>query len=120
MELRILAVDDEPSVRKLYDRLFSGGPYTLTLAESVAQATKLMETSNYDLLISDLMLPDGNGLELVRRFRESGPGRSIIVSGAMPEEVLARVGKKEGVLRTFPKPFELDELMKLVSNCVGI
>ena len=120
MELRILAADDERSMLALYGRMFPPGRYNLSLAGSVADALKLMESGTYDLLISDLLFPDGTGLELVRRFREQGAGRSILVTGAMPEEVLSSLVKKEGLLRAFGKPFDLGGLIRVVERLAAV
>ena len=116
MELRILAADDEKSMRALYSRMFPAGRYKLSLAGSVSDALKLMESGTYDLLISDFLFPDGTGLELVRRFREQGAGRSILVTGSMPEEVLTQLTKKEDLLRAFGKPFDLGGLIQVVER----
>ncbi len=120
MELRILAVEDEKALRTFYSRLFPAGRYSLTLAENVAEATKLMDSGVYDLLISDLLLPDGTGLELIRRFREQGSGRSILITGSMPPDALAELGKKEGLLRAYGKPFDLGDLLRVVETLAAV
>ena len=116
MELRILAADDEKNMRDLYSRIFSSGRYELTLAESVAEATGLMSSGAYDLLISDLVLPDGDGLELVRRFREQGRGRVILITASMEDEDLAKLGEREGVLKAYGKPFSVRDLLQVVDG----
>lgn len=119
MELRILAVDDEQAMLSLYSGLFRPGRYRLTLARSVEEGLNLLESGTYDPLISDPLLPDGTGLELTRRFRELGAGRSILISGALPADVLSRIEKKEGLLRAFASPFDIAGLTKVVEGFAG-
>ncbi len=119
MELRILAADDEKSMLALYGRMFPPGRYNLTLASSVKDALRLMESGMYDLLISDLLFPDGTGLELIRRFREQGTGRSILVTGSMPPETLSQLARKEGIIKAFGKPFDLGGLARVVQSLAG-
>ncbi len=120
MEFRILAVDDERSMLALYSRMFPAGRYKLSLAGSVADALKLMESGTYDLLISDLLFSDGTGLELIRRFREQGAGRSILVTGSMPEEALTLLAKKEDLVRVFGRPFDLGGLLQVVERFAAV
>ncbi len=119
MEIRILAADDEKNMLALYGKIFSGERYSVSFAETVTEALKLLDSGTYDLLISDLMFPDGSGLELVRRFRDAGPDRSILISGSLPPDALALIEKKEGLVRSFTKPFDCDNLRKLVDNYFG-
>jgi len=116
MAIRILAADDEKTIRTLYGKIFPAERYSVTFAESVAEAHKLLDSGTYDLLISDLLFPDGTGLELIRRFREEGPDRSILITGALSEEALSLLEKKEGLIKSFCKPFSIGELLKLVDN----
>jgi len=67
----ILIADDDPAMRRLYTRIFSETNYSITIATSVAEARGFIETNHYDLLVTDLMFPDGLGTELVKLLKRS-------------------------------------------------
>lgn len=117
MKLRILAADDEELMRNLYRRLFCAEKYDLTLAATVREGLEFLNSMPYDMLISDLNFPDGTGLELVRWFSASGPGRSVLVTGALSGAELKKVKDEHGLIGCFPKPFETDNLLRLVEKC---
>ena len=119
MEIRILAADDEKATLALYRVIFAAKRYRLTFARNVSEALKLLESGTYDLLISDLFFADGTGLELARRFRETGPDRSILITDSLPPDARALLEKKEGFIKSFGKSFEHGDLLKLVDNFFG-
>src|SRR3954467_6379014 len=114
---RLLLVEDDPVVRAfLADNLTADG-YDVLLAETVADALRLLEYKRPDLAVVDLMLPDGSGLELIRRVREADGVASrldptlplVIVSGRAGE--LDRVrGFERGADDYVTKPFAYGEL----------
>ena len=113
----ILLVEDDPATRTfLADNLTADG-YELLVAETCAEATRLLETSFPDLAVLDLNLPDGSGYDLVRRVREADGVASridpttplVILSGQATE--LDRVrGFERGADDFVAKPFSYGEL----------
>jgi DNA-binding response OmpR family regulator len=114
---RLLLLEDDPVVRAfLADNLTADG-YDVLVAETVAEALRLLEYKRPDLAVVDLMLPDGSGLELIRRVREADGVASrldptlplLIVSGRAGE--LDRVrGFERGADDFVAKPFSYGEL----------
>lgn len=114
MSANILVADDDKVMLGVYARIFSGTDHSLSLASSFAEAAGLVAANDYDLLITDQLLCDGLGTELIRLFREKRPGaKSILVSGSM-------AGMDPGQLPEvcFKKPFNLDEFMAAVANAL--
>jgi len=64
----ILIADYDPAILKLYTRIFATTGYSSTMAASISEARGFLETNHYDLLVTDLMFPDGLGTELVELF----------------------------------------------------
>src|SRR3954464_13052619 len=114
---RLLLLEDDPVVRAfLADNLTADG-YDVLVAETGAHALRLLEYKRPDLAVVDLMLPDGSGLELIRRVREADGVASrldptlplVIVSGRAGE--LDRVrGFERGADDFVAKPFSYGEL----------
>ncbi len=90
--LRILLVEDEPATMRIMARLLKRLGHTVTAAGSIAAALSLIETEDFDLIISDIGLPDGTGLDLMRRVTK--------LHGAVPAIALTGYGMEEDILRS--------------------
>jgi len=113
----ILVADDDRSMLDLYSRLFDHHGYDYALAESIAEAAALLGERDFDLLVTDLMFPDGFGTELVKRFAEKyGGQQSILVTGCPPApEALAAWP----VSVCLPKPVDTGKLMHAVRKALA-
>jgi DNA-binding response OmpR family regulator len=117
---RILLLEDEPVVRELFKRLLGAAPYALTLAPTVKDGLRETEGGVFDLLISDLRLRDGSGIEVIRRFRDKFPNVPIlVVTGSLtPEERIAQVSEL-GIRECIQKPFELQTMQRAVEEALA-
>lgn len=118
---RILVVEDSASTRSLVraileDPAFSGapgvGPVEVTEAQSGFDAMRLLPRSRFDLVITDINMPDVNGLELIHFIRRSQQYRTtplVIISTQATERDVER-GKKLGADSYVPKPFTPEDL----------
>jgi len=112
--IRILVVDDEADLIATYRRLFHRHGYEVTSAATRAGGLLLIDSSTPDLIITDLELPDGDGLDLVRAARGASATSGIIVvsgrssSGAREDAIAA------GASAFVDKPFSADALRDLV------
>ena len=75
---RILVLDDEPLIQKVLDELFRRKKYTVTIAGSIAQAEALIAKENFDLIMLDVRLPDGDGQQFLERV-SAMPDRPLVV-----------------------------------------
>ncbi len=117
MFLKILIVDDDAAMLKLYERIFCGQDYSITLAASVAAASALIKANCYDLLITDLMLGDGLGTELTQLFTKEFPrAKSLIVTGS-----LAEIAEQDlsGVAECLDKPLRIDSFLEAVTRALA-
>lgn len=116
MPVNILVADDDKSMLGLYSRIFSGKEYSIVLTESFTEAADLIKNNNYDLLVTDLMFPDGVGTELVKLFEKKRAGaKSLLVTGAVPVDDTLR---KSGAVAYFEKPFKVESFMAAVAEAV--
>lgn len=109
-QLRILVVDDDADTARLMCRLLRKRDYAVRSAASILSAVEQVELDPVDLLISDIALPDGSGLDLMRQL---GAGRSLMgiaISGHGDDADVA-ASLAAGFARHLMKPIDLDELV---------
>lgn len=114
----ILVVDDEVSIRKALAKALERDGYVVTAVKSVAEANAVSRDASFHMLICDLQLPDGNGLQMVRQMKQSHPDMaSIIITGHGSVESAIQA-TKEGVFHYVTKPFNVDEVLVLVGKAL--
>jgi CheY-like chemotaxis protein len=116
----ILVVDDVGIVRRIAFRLLSEAGYRVFEAGSAAEALEVLGTSRQPirLAIVDVILPEVNGVDLVRLVREQWPATRIIFMSAFPAEVLVREGLDHPAVLFLAKPFTRDELLAKVAEAM--
>ena len=116
--LRILAVDNEPSVTLSLRYVFSDPRYEVTCVEDGDAALAILDVHSdpYDVLIVDQKMPNLTGVELVSAIRERGiHGKIIVVSAHLSSEVRDAYERMD-VHVMFPKPFNVDQLRSAVDR----
>jgi two-component system, NtrC family, response regulator len=115
---RILVVDDEVALRQVMARLLGGAGYGLTHAATGKDALQVWLEGGIDLVITDLGLPDMDGLELIFQVRAQAPGFPVIaVSGAGHSELVKILHRGDlGPVPILPKPFGASELLGVVAR----
>ena len=108
----ILLVEDEGPVRVFAARALSAKGYTVFEAESGEAALELLASgpANFDLLITDVVMPAMHGPTLLRRARETRPGMKAILISGYAEDVFRGSLESAEDVRFLPKPFSLKEL----------
>ncbi|MFC1521523.1 response regulator [Elusimicrobiota bacterium] len=116
----ILIVDDEEVVRQLCKRILEEDKYELVFAESVQEASEKIKSLHVDLLIVDMKLSDGDGIEVISKFRQKFSDTQIfIITGSFtPEDVLEQAAKFK-VSHVLPKPFNITDLKMAVERALG-
>ncbi len=106
----ILVVDDDPEIRRLLGKYLDGQGFRVSLAGSRAECEARLADSRVDLLVLDVMLPDGSGLDLCRTLRDRMPQLSVILLTALKEDVDRILGLEFGADDYLGKPFNPREL----------
>ena len=109
----VLIVEDEPDIRKTIDYNLSKESFKVVQAESIAEGEKALAANKIDVIILDLMLPDGSGLTLCRDIKSNAKTKHIpvIILTAKTEEVDRIVGFELGADDYVTKPFSVRELI---------
>jgi DNA-binding response OmpR family regulator len=116
--LRILLVEDHPGLARLMGLALRSVGHDVRIAGGVGAALQLADEQRFDLLVSDLGLPDGTGLDLMRKLAERGPITGIAYSGYDDEEHV-RATRDAGFAAHLKKPVELDELTDAIRRVLG-
>jgi len=119
-QLRVLAVDDDAMTQRLLSiTLQQVGGFDATIVTSAAEALALLDTHEYDVVISDAMMPDMNGRAFQRAARARGATLPIIIlSAATPDELGWSLESEPGTA-WLRKPFRPSELVRDVLRIVG-
>ncbi len=121
MKNKILIVDDEPDILELLSEELEYEGFATVCAGSGNDAVRVLENENFDLVISDYKMPNGNGkvvLDFIKSIPESRKPIFYFVSGQADmsfEEAL-----NEGVRKFFYKPFDLEELVVAIKNDLAL
>lgn len=118
---RVLLLEDDPSICRFVDMALTGLPIELVEAMSIAQAREQLAQQEFDLFISDLMLPDGNAMEMFRTLRADRPGSTmrIVVFSAGVSAAARELAAELGVFRVLDKPVPYRELVACVEQALG-
>ena len=115
--MKILVVDDEELICWALKRTFEKhAGHSVCCVYTGNDAIKKIMENQYDVVITDLKLPDVHGTELVRKIKELGIDTPVIViSSYLSENMLDNV-MKQGVLRCVNKPFQIEDILKDVEH----
>lgn len=117
---KALIVDDEPDIRELLDITLSRMDIDTQLAEDITQAKHLLTQTNFDLCLSDMKLPDGNGIDFVRHIAEEYPQLPVAMITAHGNMESAIEALKAGAFDFVSKPVDLKMLRNLVSSALEL
>ena len=113
MSQKILLIEDEPDIRKTLEYNLSREGYGVISTSSLAEGRNSLESNSFSLILLDLMLPDGSGLDLCREIKSDKIFSSIpiIILTAKDDEVDKVVGFELGADDYVTKPFSVRELI---------
>jgi two-component system response regulator PilR (NtrC family) len=115
----LLVVDDEPDLRTLYELTLLREGYDIETAGSVEEALGHLRERGYNLLITDMRLPDGTGLDLLRQLEEGGRSEKAIVITAYGSAENAVEALKAGAYDYLTKPVDLKQFRSVVASALG-
>jgi two-component system response regulator PilR (NtrC family) len=115
---RILVVDDERSMREMLGIMLHKEGYEVLTADSRAGAAELLGNRAVDLVITDIKLPDGDGIEILRHIKAGAPETAVIVMTAFGSTQTAVAAMKLGAHDYLVKPFDVEELKIVVRNAL--
>lgn len=118
----ILIIDDEDVVRKMLRKLFEKNGYQIIEASNGIQGMKMFTEHKPDLIITDLIMPEKEGLELIRELKKNDPNVKIIaISGGGITDPLMylNLAVTFGAVKAFSKPMDMDLLIETVKEILS-
>jgi len=117
---RILVVDDNPTVLFVFhDTLKNlGSSYEVMTTESGLQALNEVKEEPFDLVITDLNMPDLNGVELTKAIRQTSPGTTVVWITAYGCHSMSSAAARLEVHGCYDKPLEVDEILQVVREAL--
>ncbi len=114
----ILVADDDRAIRTVLSQVLARDGHSVRSTGTAAQLWQWVDDGHGDLVITDVIMPDGSGLDLLPRIRKLRPNLRIIVMSAQNTLLTAVKATERGAFDYLPKPFDLKELLRLVNRAL--
>src|SRR5690348_9165753 len=115
----ILIADDDRSIRTVLTQALGRSGYQVRTTGNAATLWRWVEDGEGDLVITDVVMPDENGLELIPRIRRIRPDLRVVVMSAQSTLMTAVKAAQRGAFEYLPKPFDLQELLAVVDRALA-
>lgn len=116
--MKILIIEDEPSLRELIQRSLEKERYVVEAAADFQSGLRKIEDYDYDCILLDIMLPDGNGLNLLEQLKKMRKRENVIIISAKDSLDDKVLGLELGADDYLPKPFHLAELNARIKSVI--
>jgi two-component system nitrogen regulation response regulator GlnG len=116
----VLLVEDDPSIALVITAALEDEGLAVTHCETLAQRDALLREGHFSALVTDVMLPDGDGIESLAAIRQEQPQLPVVILSAQNTLDTAVRASDTGAFEYFPKPFDIDELVRTVRQAVGV
>ncbi len=117
---RVLIIDDEPDIRELLEITINRMGLDTDSAESVSSAFSYLKTTDYGLCLTDMKLPDGDGLEIIRHIQQHCPQIPVAMITAFGSTEIAIDALKAGAFDFVNKPINIDRLRQLIDAALKL
>jgi len=112
----ILVIDDELQLRRVIGRVLTGMGHTVHEAANGAEGLEVFQRVKPALVISDIVMPDSEGIETIRELHRLAPATPIVaISGGSAHALYLRAAKALGAAASLEKPFRAEELTAIVA-----
>ncbi len=115
----ILVIDDEETMCNLLKDSLSQEGYKVTATQKAKDGLKIAQNNSFDLIITDLKMPEIDGIEMIKKIKEFGVDNTIVVITAYPSFETVREALHLGAYDYVTKPFNLEEIYFVVKRAVG-
>ncbi len=119
---KIIIIDDEPYILLMLKKMLERAGHEVDLASNGKQGMEIFEKENADLVITDIIMPDKEGLEIILEMKKQRPDLKIIAisgGGRISPESYLECATHFGASRVFQKPFKQKELVSAVNELIA-
>lgn len=115
---QVLVVDDDPLIARLVASAFQDSGFGVETASGGRDAAERLTRNGVDLVVTDLVMPNGHGIELIQAMRETAPDTPVIAMSS--DRVHLRTAQALGAARIFKKPFSVHDLVRAARGILRI
>ena len=112
----ILVIDDEESIRSLFEDVLMSLGHKVMTAESSARGLALVKAHNFDMVFLDLKMPEMNGAELFKRIKAVKPDQLVTIITAYPDSELVASALEQGPVGVMKKPFSVADIKSAIGT----
>ena len=116
---RILVVDDEPDVLAVLVDVFEAAGYSPWYTTDGREAARLLETADFDVVVSNVLMPHLNGLQLLKLAKRRNPDTQVLLLTGNFSQEIALEALNNGATDILRKPFSNDQLLAAVKEAIG-
>jgi two-component system, NtrC family, nitrogen regulation response regulator GlnG len=116
----VLVADDDRSIRTVLTQALGRSGYQVRSTGNAATLWRWVEDGEGDLVITDVVMPDENGLDLIPRIHKLRPDLRVVVMSAQSTLMTAVKAAQRGAFEYLPKPFDLQELLSVVGRALAV
>jgi DNA-binding response OmpR family regulator len=116
---KILLIDDEVDIRGFMQMFFEDRGFEIDIAEDGLQGVEKFKLNQYDLILSDMMMPGMLGLDVLRHIKQVKPEQKVILITGVKEKSMVQKAMELGCQHYLNKPFNLKELESIVDKCLA-
>ncbi len=117
---KILIIDDSPSALRVTREILAAAGYEVSTCDAAKKATRMATQEQFDLILTDIYMPDGDGLDVIRDVRRLRPATAFIAMSGMTGQLnMLTVAKHLGARQTLQKPFQPEDLLAAVEAAIG-
>ena len=120
MQKSILIIDDDFSLRRVIEKALKNSKTNVRCVSTISEAWVDIEKYRFDLIICDVVLPDGDGLELVKKIKLKNNNQNFIIISAKNNLLTAIKANQLDVFDYLPKPLDLNDLTITVDKCLKL
>ena len=120
---KILVIDDDALVRTTLEYLLRDAGYEIATAEDGVRGMAMFRSEQPDLVITDIIMPEQEGIQTINEMRKAKPDAKIIAisgSGRIGNVDFLKMARSLGAMDIVSKPFNADELLTIVENCLAV
>lgn len=112
----ILFVDDDPHMQKMVELFMRNSPHRLTCARNGRSALKMLVNNSFDLIITDIQMPELDGLSLIEEIRKTDLEIPIVIISAFGQDKMSQRAIQKGAAKILNKPFDSNQLLNVIDQ----
>ncbi|MDO6676436.1 sigma-54 dependent transcriptional regulator [Tenacibaculum sp. 1_MG-2023] len=116
----ILLVEDDVTFSNMLKHFLERHKYVVEVSYTIKNASTLLKENSYNLIFTDLRLPDGNGIDLLKQSKNTNSNIPVVLMTSYAEVSTAVQAMKQGAFDYISKPFNPDEVLEVISNALEV